>query len=123
MSHAIVQPPLFDARREPRYSVHWRGRVQLPGRRVIELRLKDISESGMGLITSEAVPSGATLAIAVRVPDPGGSAQTSEVTGTVQTAYVALRGYDFNVGVIWVERDDAGRELMSRWIARLRYSL
>jgi PilZ domain len=123
MSNAIAQPPLFDARREPRHGVHWRGRVQLPDGRVIELRLKDISESGMGLIISEAVPSGATLAIAVRVPDPGGSAQTTEVTGTVQTAYVAMRGYDFNVGVIWVERDDAGRELMSRWIARLRYSL
>jgi hypothetical protein len=54
------------------------------------------------------------------VPDPGGSAQTTEVCGTVQTAYVAMRGYDFNVGVIWVERSDTGRELMSRWIGKLR---
>jgi hypothetical protein len=121
MSTARHQPLLFDARREPRFHVHWRGRLQLQGGRVIELRLKDISESGMGLVTSDAVPSAATLAIALRVPDLGGSAQTTEVSGTVQTAYVAMRGYEFSVGAIWVERNDADRELMSRWIGRLRH--
>jgi hypothetical protein len=120
MSNARQLPQLFEARREPRYAVHWRGRLQGPGGRVIDLRVKDISDSGMGLTTSEAVPTGATLAIALRVPDPGGSAQTTEVSGTVQTAYVVMRGYDFNVGVIWVERSDTGRELMSRWIGKLR---
>jgi hypothetical protein len=123
MSNPRHQPLLFDARREQRYAVHWRGRMQLPGGRVIELRLKDISDSGMGMTASDAVPSGATLAIVVRVPDPGGSAQMTEVGGTVQTAYVAMRGYDFSVGAIWVERDEAGRELMSRWIGRLRHCL
>jgi hypothetical protein len=123
MSNARHQPQLFDARREPRYAVHWRGRMQLPDGRVIELRSKNMSESGMGITASEAVPSGATLAIAVRVPDPAGSAQVTEVIGTVQTAYVAMRGYEFSVGTIWVERDEAGRELMSRWIGKLRNGL
>ncbi len=120
MSTAHHQPLLFEARREPRFAVHWRGRLKGPGGRVIELRLKDISDNGLGLLTSDAVPTGATLAIALRVPDPGGSAQTTEVSGTVQTAYVAMRGYEFSVGAVWVERNDAGRELMSRWIGKLR---
>jgi PilZ domain len=119
MTTARPQPLLFEARREPRFAVHWRGRLQGPGGRTIELRLKDISDSGMGMTTSEAVPTGATLSIALRVPDPAGSAQMTEVSGTVQTAYVAMRGYEFSVGAIWVLRDDAGRELMQRWIGRL----
>lgn len=123
MSNALTKPTQLDARREPRFNVHWRGRLLLPDGRVIELRLKDISESGMGMTAAEAVPSGAMLKVSVRVPDPGGSAQMTEVTGTVQTAYVAMRGYEFSVGVVWVDRDAAGRELMSRWIGRLRYSL
>jgi hypothetical protein len=122
MSTARPQPLLFEARREPRFAVHWRGRLQGPGGRMIELRLKDISDSGMGMTISEAVPAGATLAIALRVPDPAGSAQMIEVSGTVQTAYVAMCGYEFNVGAIWALRTDAGRELMSRWIGRLRRS-
>jgi hypothetical protein len=77
----------------------------------------------MGMTIGDVVPSGATLAIAVRVPDLGGSAQTTEVSGTAQIAYVAMRGYEFGAGVVWVDRGDEGRELMSRWIARLRYSM
>lgn len=123
MSDALSRSTQLDARREPRFNVHWRGRLQLPEGRVVEVRLKDISESGMGMTATEAVSSGAMLKVSVRVPDPGGSAQMTEVAGTVQTAYVAMRGYEFSVGVIWVERSDAGRELLSRWIARLRYSM
>jgi PilZ domain len=123
MSDALSRSMQLDARREPRFAVHWRGRMQLPDARVIEMRLKDISESGMGMTAAEAVPSGAMFEVSVRVPDPGGSAQMTEVTGTVKIAYVAMRGYEFSVGVVWVDRDDAGRELMSRWIGRLRYRL
>jgi hypothetical protein len=123
MSSAARQSAQIDARREPRYNVHWRGRMQLADGRVIELRSRDISESGMGLTAAEAVPSGATLEIALRVPDPGGSAQVTEVCGTAQAVYVALRGYEFIIGVAWVKRSDAGRELMSRWMGRRRYSL
>lgn len=112
-----------DARREVRYPAHWRGRMQLADGRWVELRLKDISDSGMGVTCSDAVPAGVTLAVTVRVPDPGGSGQTTEITGTVQTAYVAMRGYEFAVGMTWVERNEAARELMSRWTARLRYSV
>lgn len=123
MSNALSPSTQIDARREPRFNVHWRGRLRAADGRLIEVRTKDISDSGMGLVAAEAVPTGAMLAVTVRVPDPGGSAQLSEVSGTVQTAYVAMRGYEFIIGVVWVDRSDAGRELMSRWIGRLRYSL
>jgi PilZ domain len=110
----------IDARREPRYPVHWRAGLKLPNGRIVELRVKDISESGMGFVATEAVPSAATtLEVRVRVPDPGNAAQTVDVAGTVKVAYVAMRGYEFAVGVTWIERDDADRELMSRWMRKL----
>jgi PilZ domain len=110
----------IDARREPRYPVHWRAGLKLPIGRIIELRVKDISESGMGLVATEAVPSAAaTLEVRVRVPDPGNPAQAIDVAGKVKVAYVAMRGYEFAIGVTWVERDGAGRELMSRWMRKL----
>jgi PilZ domain len=109
----------IDARREPRFPVHWRAGLKLPGGQIIQLRVRDISDSGMGFVADAAVPNGATLEVRVRVPDPGEPAQAVDVAGTVKVAYVAMRGYEFAVGVTWVERDDAGRELMSRWMRKI----
>ncbi len=113
---------LVDARREPRLPVHWRASLQLPDGRRIDVRIKDISDSGMGLIARDAVPAGATLRIAVQVPDPGGAARGTEVAGEVKVAYAVMRGYEFGVGAVWVERAPEARALMSRWIARLRHA-
>lgn len=109
----------IDARREPRFNVHWRAALKLPNGRIIDLRVKDISERGMGLVAAEAVPTAATLAVRVRVPYLGDPVQSFDVTGTVKVAYVAMRGYEFAIGVIWVERDEAGRLQMARWIRRI----
>jgi hypothetical protein len=109
----------IDARREPRFPVHWRAGLKLPSGRIIELRIKDISESGMGLVANEAVPPAATLDVRVRVPDPGNPAQCVDVAGTVKVAYVAMRGYEFAAGVTWAERNEADRELMSRWMRKM----
>jgi PilZ domain len=110
---------LVDARREPRLAVHWRARLLLPDGRGIDVRIKDISDSGMGLTARDAVPAGTTLSITVQVPDPGGTARATEVAGQVKVAYAVLRGYEFGVGTIWVEREPQARALMSRWIAKL----
>jgi PilZ domain len=109
----------IDARREPRFPVHWRAGLKLPSGQIIQLRVRDISESGMGFVGDDAVPQGATLEVRVRVPDPGNPAQTVDVAGTVKVAYVAMRGHEFAVGATWVERKDADRELMSRWMRKL----
>ena len=123
MNHLLSQPVLIDAGREPGFNVHWRARLLLPDGRAIDVRVKDISDSGMGLTSRDPVPAGATLAIALRVPDPGGSAAMTEISGQVKVAYAALRGYEFGAGLIWVERTDATRALISRWIAKLRYAV
>ncbi len=120
MSNALQRSICVDARREPRYNVHWRARLQLLDGRRIDCRVKDISANGMGLQAAEPVPSGATLAVCVRVPDPGNSAQLSDLSGTVRVAYVAMRGYEFGIGVTWADRDAVGTELLSRWIGKLR---
>jgi hypothetical protein len=98
--------------------------LKLPNGRIVELRVKDISDSGMGLVATKAVPSAAdTLEVRVRVPDPGSPAQTVDVAGTVKVAYVAMRGYEFAVGVTWVERKETDRELLSRWMRKMHLGL
>ena len=115
----LERPTLIDARSEPRFAVHWRAVLKLPNGRIIELRVKDISGNGMGFIVAEAVPPAATLEVRVRVPDPGNPAQSVDVAGTVKVAYVAMRGYEFAVGVTWAERKEADRELMSRGLRKM----
>ena len=110
-----------DSRREPRFNVHWRARAQLPDGPFIELRVKDISDSGMGLAADQPVPAATTLDVCVQVPDPGNPAQMIAVAGKAKVAYVAMRGYEFRIGVTWAERDDAGRELMSRWMRKVHF--
>jgi hypothetical protein len=118
-SSAPERSLLSDARREPRFLVHWRAGLKLPDRRIVEVRVKDISESGMGFVANESVPCNATLEVRVRVPDPGNPAQTVDVAGTVRVVYVAMRGYEFAVGVAWVERNEADRALLSRWMRKM----
>jgi PilZ domain len=117
----IEQSMQIDLRREPRFNVHWRAQVRLPDGPVIELRVKDISDSGMGLAADQPVPAAATLDVCVQVPDPGNPAQMIVVTGKIKVAYVAMRGYEFRIGATWAERDDAGRELMSRWMRKVHF--
>jgi c-di-GMP-binding flagellar brake protein YcgR len=123
MNNVRRQPLLIDARREPRFPVHWRAGLKLPDGRIIESRVKDISESGMGFVANDAVPPAATLEVRVRVPDPGNPAQWVDVAGTVKVAYVAMRGYEFAFGVTWAERKEADRELLSRWMRKMHLGL
>ena len=48
--------PSADSRKEQRVKVSWPARVQLPNGRVIELRVRDLSESGLGLLTEQHIP-------------------------------------------------------------------
>ena len=119
MNDVFERSTQIDGRREPRFNVHWRAGLKLPNGRIIDLRVKDISESGMGLVAAEAVAPSVTLEVRVRVPEPDNPTQAVDVTGTVKVAFVAMRGYDFQIGVTWVDRGDAGRHQMARWMRRM----
>src|SRR5690348_12869856 len=90
-----------DSRREQRVKVSWPARVQLPNGRVIELRVRDLSDSGVGLLTEHHIPPAAVMNFAVAVPglDDGGS--ITPVAGTIRTTYVVVKGPDLFCGGNW----------------------
>ena len=109
-----------DSRREHRVKVSWPARVQLPGGRVIELRVRDLSESGVGLLTDHAVPPNLVLNFVVGVPGLNEPAKITPVSATIKTTYVVVQGRDLCCGATWVNLPADGRELLDKWIRRLR---
>ena len=112
--------PSADSRREQRVKVSWPARVQLPNGRVIELRVRDLSESGVGLATTQNIPPNTVLNFAMGVPGLHEAAKITPVTGTIKTTYVVVQGRDLVCGGTWVSLPSDSRELLDKWIRRLR---
>ena len=112
--------PAVEARRESRVKVSWPARCQLPNGKVVELRLRDLSEGGVGLVTQQHLPPSTVLNFAVGVPGFNDPTKIVPVTGTIRTTYVVLQGRDLFCGAQFLSLPDDGRELIVKWIRRLR---
>src|ERR1700748_2284414 len=56
-----------DSRTDPRVKVEWPARMQLPDGQVIELKVRDITEGGMGLMGDERIPADNVVTLRVAV--------------------------------------------------------
>ena len=112
--------PGVDARKEQRVKVSWPARVQLPNGRVIELRVRDLSEGGLGLLTEHHIPPATVLNFAMGVPGLNEGSKITPVAGTIKTTYVVIKGLDLFCGGTWVSLPADGRDLIDKWIRRLR---
>ncbi len=121
MSDSVQNATAVDARREARHNVFWKALLKLPNGSTIEVVVKDISESGMGLVVNQPVPKGALLSIILRVPNPANPEQMLAGSGTVKVVYAAMQGDQFGVGAIWVERSEPVRLLLARWLRKLHF--
>ena len=113
-------PSAAEARKEHRVKVSWPARVQLPDGRVIELRVRDLSESGVGLLTTGHIPAATVLNFAMGVPGLNEASKITPVSGTIKTTYVVIKGLDLFCGGMWVSLPADGRDLLDKWIRRLR---
>jgi hypothetical protein len=113
-------PPSVESRKEPRVKVSWPARVQLPNGRVVELRVRDLSESGVGLLTNASIPANSVLNFAMGVPGLHEPTKITPVTGTIKTTYLVLQGPDLCCGGMWVSLPEDSRQLLNKWIRRLR---
>ena len=109
-----------EGRKEQRVKVSWPARVQLPNGKVIELRVRDLSESGVGLVTSQNIPPNSVLNFAVGVPGLHEAGRITPISGTIKTTYVVVKGQDMMCGGMWVSLPAEGRDLLDKWIRRLR---
>ena len=122
----LPAPPLpgvsaaAEGRKEQRVKVSWPARVQLPSGKVLELRVRDLAESGVGLVTAQHIPPNTVLNFAVGVPGLHEASRITPVTGTIKTTYVVVKGQDMMCGGMWVSLPAEGRDILDKWIRRLR---
>lgn len=113
-------PASPDPRQELRVKVSWPARVQLPDGRILQLRVRDLSASGVGLVTEHHIPPAAVLNFAVAVPGLNEGSKVTPVSGTIRTTYVVVKGLDLFCGGTWVSLPSDGRDLLDKWIRKLR---
>ena len=113
-------PAAAESRKEHRVKVSWPARVQLPNGRVMELRVRDLSESGVGLLVTSHIPPATVLNFAMGVPGLEDGSKITPVSGTIKTTYVVVKGVDLFCGGMWVSLPQNGRDLVDKWIRKLR---
>ena len=108
-----------DSRSKQRVRVAWPARMQLPDGRVAELEVRNISESGMGLMTAEDIPADAVVGLEMDVPRPGQDGEAMTIRGSIRTTYSVVHGAKILCGGTW-QAPPVGLELVNLWIERLR---
>ena len=108
-----------DSRTALRLEVSWPARMRLPGGRVIDLEVRNISESGVGLMSGEHVPADTLVDFEMAVPQPDEDGKITPVKGTIKTTYSVAQGSKSLCGGTW-QAPPVGLELVSLWIERLR---
>ncbi len=113
--------PKIDDRKEPRLPVSWRGQVALPNGMKDNVRIRDISESGLGMVAPNPVPNNSVVTISMGVPDLTDPARTVTVTGKLRVAFVVIQGHDYRIGGQWSDIPPAMREMLKQIIKRHRF--
>ncbi len=108
-----------DSRRGLRVKVEWLGRMQLPNGHVIDLKVRDISESGVGLLSDGRIPANTVVNFEMDVPPLDERGKVTPVMGTIKTTYAVGHGSEILCGGTW-QVPPAGLELVNMWIKRLR---
>ncbi|MDP9123706.1 MAG: PilZ domain-containing protein [Pseudomonadota bacterium] len=116
----VFAAPSKEARKEVRAKVKWAARVQLPNGNVVEMRVCDISEGGIGLAGEVGIPPNSVLTCAVAVPGLNDPAHVTAIVGTIKTTHCTVRGLDLIYGGTWVRNDASAQDLLKKWIRRLR---
>lgn len=108
-----------DSRTKLRVAVAWPARMQLPDGRVIELKVRNISEGGVGLMSAEDIPARTVVNFEMDAPQPDEGGEITPVKGMIKTTYTVVHGSEILCGGIW-QGPPAGLELVNLWIERLR---
>jgi len=113
--------PKIDDRKEPRLPVSWRGQVALSNGMKDNVRIRDISESGLGMLAPNPVPNNSLITVSMGVPDLTDPSRSVTVTGSLRVAFVVIQGHDYRIGGQWADLQPAMREMLKQFIKRSRF--
>jgi hypothetical protein len=72
------------------------------------------------LVSERPISAHTTLRVALAVPDLNTPGRFATVTGSFKTAHVTVSGPDLIYGGAWVSIEGAGREIIQKWVRKLR---
>jgi hypothetical protein len=107
-----------DSRSKLRVEVSWPARMRLPGGRVVQLKVRNVSEGGVGLTSAEDIPAYTVVDFEMDVPHPDEDGLITPVEGAIKTNYTVAQGSAILCGGTW-QAPPAGLELVRLWIDRL----
>jgi len=113
--------PKIDDRKEPRIPVSWRGQIAMPNGMRDSVRIRDVSESGIGLVAPNPVPNNSVITVSMAMPDLTDASRTVTVTGLLKVAFVVIQGHDYRIGGQWADLQPALREMIKQLIKRQRF--
>lgn len=113
--------PKIEDRKEPRIPVSWRGQMSLSNGMRSQIRIRDISESGIGMVSPDPVPNMTRVSVSMNVPDLTDPSRSVTVNGSLLVAYVVIQGHDYRLGGTWVDLPPAQREMFKQIIKRHRF--
>ncbi len=108
-----------DSRSKLRVDVAWPARMRLPDGDVLWLKVRNISEGGVGLVGDGRIPANTVVDFEMDVPAIDGSGDAIAVRGTLRTTYTVGQGAEILCGATWLG-PPAGVELVKLWIHALR---
>lgn len=108
-----------ESRAALRVQVSWLARMQLPDGQVIELRVRNVSETGVGLLGDDRIPADTRVNFEMDVPSIDGRDGLLIAKGTIRTTYKVGHGSEILCGGTW-QAPPAGIERVKRWIEALR---
>jgi len=106
-----------DSRSHLRIDVSWPARMQLPDGRVIELKVRNVSERGVGLVSHEDIPAHAVVDFEMDVPQADQVETITAVKGKIKTTYTVAQGSGIFCGGIW-QASPIDLEVVKRWLVR-----
>ncbi len=107
-----------DSRTHFRVDVSWPARMQLPNGRVIELKVRNVSERGVGLVSDEDIPAHAVVDFEMDVPQSEKVGAATAVKGTIKTTYTVAQGSGIFCGGIW-QVPPIDLQVVKAWLERL----
>lgn len=110
-----------DSRGKLRVEVSWPARMRLPGGDLLALKVRNVSEGGVGLVGDGRIPADTVVDFEMDVPPLDGAGQAIAVRGTLRTTYKVGHGPEILCGATW-QGPPAGVDLVKLWIDALRRS-
>ena len=86
---------------------------------MVEGRVIDASSNGLGLLLPVPVGNNTVIQVAIQVPMQSAAGKFHVVTGRVRVAFSVLRGGEYQLGVEWVQLEDAQRQIISQYLEKI----